>query len=437
MSWTTAGRLTFTALLTLAAVASRSDSAGPTGKRYALLVGVLEHESSNFSRLRFTENDVEVLGEVLTKAGYEEVVVLTTTRGKKNPALRPTAGNIRARLKQLSDKVTKDDLLLVGLSGHGLQWPVLDARTKKARDESFFCPCDARPRSQETLSELEKTMIPLGELFRKLDESGAGVRLCLVDACRNDPRGSARNVDVDELPKARKGTAILFSCQAGERAWESPKLGKGHGVFFYHVIQAMKSETKLTWSRLADQVIDKVTEEVPRLIGGGARQTPHEMRNIVGRSPLLAGKTAQPSTIIERRRTEQRPAPSTAELVRCCEKGFTEYKVFSRRFKIVKAEYDDKKRVLSWLLEARMAPGWLKFEVDYSTTSSGVVRFKDAEGVARARVALKDAIRFSTWEWEKGENVRAYLQLPTNLDLSKVKSVDIVPGQGAWFDNLQ
>src|SRR5262249_40774045 len=64
------------------------------------------------------------------------------------------------------------------------------------------------------------------------------------------------------------------------------RLGRGHGVFFYHVIQAMKEEDRLTWSRLADRVIDRVTEDVPRVVGGGAEQTPHEMRNIIGRSPL-------------------------------------------------------------------------------------------------------------------------------------------------------
>jgi TPR repeat protein len=295
-------------LLILAALLACAAPANAAGKRYALLVGVREYDHADLGELKYTENDVEELAVVLKDSGYAEVVVLTSSRGKKTAAYKPTARNIRTQLSRLSNLVTKHDLLLVALSGHGLQWPVLDTSTRKEKDESFFCPADARPRSQETLAELKKTMIPLGELFRKLDESGAGVRLMLVDACRNDARGSTRrNVDIDNLPRTKKGTAILFSCSSGQFAFETDRLGKGHGVFFYHVIQTMKSQPKLTWSRLADRVTDKVTEEVPRLIGGGAKQTPHEMRNIEGRSPLVLVKVA--------------PAVNTGEVTAWYEKG--------------------------------------------------------------------------------------------------------------------
>jgi tetratricopeptide (TPR) repeat protein len=44
-------------------------------------------------------------------------------------------------LYRLLDKVTKHDVVLIGLAGHGLQYQVkVDG---KERDESFFCPSDA------------------------------------------------------------------------------------------------------------------------------------------------------------------------------------------------------------------------------------------------------------------------------------------------------
>jgi uncharacterized protein len=280
------------ALLVLAALLSSVASAQAAGKRYALLVGVKEYEHADFSNLKYTENDAEELAKVLTDAKYDEVVVLTATRGKKDKSLLPTAKNVRDQLKKLSDKVKRDDLLLVGLAGHGLTWAVLDGETKKEKDESFFCPSDARPRGEQTLDELKKTMIPLGELFRTLDESGAGVRLLLVDACRNEAKGQRRNVDVDNLPRTKKGTAVLFSCKSGEVAHETAKLGKGHGVFFYHVIEGLNDKAKdrrgaVTWTGLAEYVIDRVTEDVPEVIGGGAKQTPHKIENVEGRSPVL------------------------------------------------------------------------------------------------------------------------------------------------------
>src|SRR5262249_55042049 len=156
-----------------------------------------------------------------------------------------------------------------------------------------FCPTDARPRATRSLAELKKTMIPLNELFKDLEESGAGVKLMLIDACRNDPQLS-RNLDVDHVPRPPQGTAVLFSCKSGERAWETPKLGKGHGVFFYHVLEALRGKARntrgqVTWDALSAYVKEQVPDVVPVLIGGGANQTPHEVKNIIGRPPVLLG----------------------------------------------------------------------------------------------------------------------------------------------------
>src|SRR5262249_28843964 len=96
------------------------------GKKYALLVGVTEYDSSTFTPLKYAENDAVKLAEVLKEAGYDDVVLLTTSAGKKDDKMAPTAANVRAALDKLSNKVKKDDLLLVGLSGHGVLWPVLD-----------------------------------------------------------------------------------------------------------------------------------------------------------------------------------------------------------------------------------------------------------------------------------------------------------------------
>jgi formylglycine-generating enzyme required for sulfatase activity len=249
----------------------------PAGKRYALLVGVKAYEDKKLPDLDYTENDVAELADVLREGGYE-VVLLTSGEGKKHRARMPTAENVRARLKALLGKATKRDTLLVALSGHGVQLKVKD------KDEAFFCPCDGNIAKAGTL-------ISVKDVFRQLDDSKLGLGLLLVDACRDDPR-AGRNVDVDNLPRPPRGTAALFSCASGERAYETKKLGKGHGVFFYHVLQGLKGEARnrrgeVTWSSLADYVTDKVSDDVPTLIGGGARQSPHKIENLVGKSPVL------------------------------------------------------------------------------------------------------------------------------------------------------
>jgi formylglycine-generating enzyme required for sulfatase activity len=258
-----------------------------TGKRYALLVGVRTYDHKKLEDLKYTENDIEELA--LELKGFTEVVVLTSTRGEKKAEAAPTAANIRAQLGRLLRRVTKHDTVVVGLAGHGLQLKVKDRKV----EEGFFCPLDARPREDVTLAQQSETMIGFTELFKALDESGVGVKLLLIDACRNDPE-AGRSVNADAMPRAPKGMAALFSCRSGERAFETAKLGKGHGVFFHFVLEGLRGKAKnargeVTWGTLSEYVVEKVSDEVPVLIGDGAKQTPEEIRKLEGKPPVLVG----------------------------------------------------------------------------------------------------------------------------------------------------
>jgi formylglycine-generating enzyme required for sulfatase activity len=268
-----------------------SHAEAPAGKKHALIIGIREFDSSRLDPLRYTENDAEELASVLTKEGrFDTIRVLTTTRGTSRPGDAPNAANIRAAIKVLLAGKTRTDTLLVGLAGHGVSLRVT-GKGGNEREESFFCPSDAQLNDHATL-------ISLKQLFADLDGCGAAVKLLLVDACRNDPT-IGRNANADYLRPPR-GIAALFSCKSGERAFESPKLGRGHGVFFHHVIQGLRGKAKnergeVTWSRLADYVIDAVSEDVPKIIGEGAKQTPEQKLNLTGRSPVLVTQGQVPT----------------------------------------------------------------------------------------------------------------------------------------------
>jgi hypothetical protein len=256
---------------------------GPKGTQHALLIGVREYEDRKFAGLKFTENDVEALAKVLRSpdSSFASVRLLTTTRGKDRPADRPTAANIRTALKKLLADRDKDDLVLVALAGHGVRLWGKAVR----KDRTFFCPADAR-------LEEPKTLLNMNELFSDMEKSGAGVRLLLADACRNDLAGS-RDLDVDDDPKRARGSAALFSCAPGQRSFESPKLGpRGHGVFFHFVLEALRGkalnqDNEVTWDGLVSYVRRQVPPAVSRIVGGGARQTPHLVANLAGESPAL------------------------------------------------------------------------------------------------------------------------------------------------------
>src|SRR5262249_2969599 len=123
-------------------------------------------------------------------------------------------------------------------------------------------------------------------------------KLLLVDACRNDPKES-RSLDVDSVPRPPRGTAALFSCASGQRAYETDKLGKGHGGFFHYVLEGLKGKAankrgQVTWSGLTAYVQEEVPEAVVKVIGEGAQQSPHLVSNLVNTPVLVKVGTGGP-----------------------------------------------------------------------------------------------------------------------------------------------
>jgi hypothetical protein len=252
-------------LAVIVAWPAAGQDAKPT--RYAVLVGVnrYEHEKK-LPDLKYAENDVVALGKLLKGAGYQ-VTLLTSAAGAKDKKDEPTKANIEARLKAVLKKCRRGDTVVVGLAGHGLHF--------ESQKDSFFCPADARPFKDAT-----DTLVSLTKLYADLDKSFAGVKLLLVDACRDDPGASrgSRGVDGDLAPRPPTGVGALFSCSKGQRAYEHDDLK--HGVFFHYVLEGLRGKAKdpedgeVTFGRLADYVKKQVTRKVPTLIGGGARQAP-------------------------------------------------------------------------------------------------------------------------------------------------------------------
>ena len=162
------------------------------GRKFAFLVGVVKYNHAKLRNLEFAEADVEELAGVLRKQGFQEVLVLT---GHTAPIIRASsrqAENVLARLREFLSKAKlgKDDLVLVGLAGHGIQ-PL-------GSDESYFCPFDANPTmvtpkaGQPPVPTEPGTLVPITRVLKILDDSGVGEKLLLVDACRNDPEARGR-----------------------------------------------------------------------------------------------------------------------------------------------------------------------------------------------------------------------------------------------------
>jgi formylglycine-generating enzyme required for sulfatase activity len=257
---------------------------GNAAKKYAVLVGVKEYQHQKLPTLRYSENDVVELGKVLDQAGYR-VTVLCDSNGKKDARLAPDKANIDRLLHDvLYQQCKKGDTVIVAFAGHGVQF----AKQKDA----YFCPADARPFANAT-----ESLVSLNKVYEEFEQSHASMKVLLVDACRNEPdadRGT-RAVDADNAPRPPKGVAALFSCSAGEVAFEHKQYQ--HGVFFYHLLQGLKGkavddEGEVTFESLAPYVRKRVSRDVPTLIGEGAQQSPNSKADLIGASPTLIARAA-------------------------------------------------------------------------------------------------------------------------------------------------
>jgi formylglycine-generating enzyme required for sulfatase activity len=249
----------------------------PAGCKYAVLVGVNRYEHPRLPSLAYAEADVTDLARVLGKAGYQFTLL---TGAAHDDSHRPTKANIEKHLRAVLRGCKRGDTALVAFAGHGVQF--------EGQKDCYFCPQDARPFKDKA-----DTLVSLAGVYAELDGSFAGMKVLLVDACRDDPdagRG-ARGVTADSAPRPPQGVAALFSCRAGERAYESDKIR--HGVFFYHVLQGLGGKARdgdgdVTFAGLAAYVSRHVAREVPGLVGGGARQSPN-LKADYSTEPVLVG----------------------------------------------------------------------------------------------------------------------------------------------------
>ncbi len=202
----------------------------------------------------------------------------------------PDTDNIRQRLAATLKGASKQDLILVGLAGHGLQ-PLNSS-------QSYFCPHDANPSEKNGEVAHPETLLSMGEILAQIRDSGIGQKLLLVDACRNDPevRGGRRGagtiqVDVSSLPQQ---TGVLLSCARGEFSFESKAFGSGHGAFFFEVIEGLKGDAgdrdgEVTWDSLRAYVKKHVPSTVRKVFGrDGGDQHPNEIGNLTGEPTVLA-----------------------------------------------------------------------------------------------------------------------------------------------------
>jgi len=267
-------------------------------RRVALLVGVNHYLKPGFDDLNCCENDVKSVQSALVDLGFDEVrVLLGSAVNQRDPAASPpnaaTRANILAAAEEMAAKLTKKDLMIVMLSGHGQQFRVEDTAP---REDAFYCPAEAESLNQ-------KKLVSLSYLTDEVLAKHVGKGLLLVDACRNRPKdqgkGAAKGVQGGDDVAVKQGQSVLFSCRAQQQSYEDKDKTKP-SLFTSCVLEALRGEGarrgEVTWAGVVAHVTSRMASEELQKKLDGAKQ-----------EPISAG--ALEHTVLGRLKSAKRPRP--------------------------------------------------------------------------------------------------------------------------------
>jgi hypothetical protein len=252
-------------------------------EQWALLVAAPACADESWPTLRFAEQDISRLTELLARCGYSQkrIVRLSPKASRRASELSPTRANLLATLRQIAERTAENDTLLIVLSGHGGERRTSE---ENANFEPCFFPADGSPRDPATV-------LPLSEIVSTVEANAAAAEIVLfVDACRTRPKNAPAKESASQHARPPARWSILWSCSAGQSAYEDPRVQ--HGVFAHYLIEALRGSAddsddgRITFPELAE-FVGKRTEthvrdrlgkqQTPQIIAGSPSAPPVEI----------------------------------------------------------------------------------------------------------------------------------------------------------------
>ena len=234
------------AALLLATAAAAQDAA--PGKR-ALLIGVNDYVTDQFTDLRGAVNDVETVRQLLTQRfGFPEAHVTVLTDAAA------TRAGILAALRKIVAEAGPKDTVYLHFSGHGSQAKDFDGDEPDGRDETIV-PQDGRTEGIADITDDE-----LGGILAGLTADRCVV---VLDSCHSGTatRGALRlrtvppdmRAELYDNSKVRTRSVVrqdrpercilLTGAAANESALDGPvEGGRNHGMFSFALAKALAGE---------------------------------------------------------------------------------------------------------------------------------------------------------------------------------------------------
>lgn len=234
-------------------------------RRYALVIGIDKYDNSDIAKLDGTVNDARTLAAALQVYGgfpQDQVVLLSPDQGAE---LKPTRQNIIKWLSRLSKSASKDGILFISFSGHGVE----------INKEAFLLASDSE--ISDSVRAMSESSVKIDSIRDIVQENSIPQVMLVLDACRNDPRksqGSQSNLlsesylkgfDFYNKDKGVLAAATFYATSPGERSYEDTE--KKRGYFTTALIEALKGRAanekgEVTFEQLEAYVQDRVFELV-------------------------------------------------------------------------------------------------------------------------------------------------------------------------------
>jgi formylglycine-generating enzyme required for sulfatase activity len=223
-------------------------------RKQALIIG-----NSKYARapLKNPANDAVTMEAALKKLGFE----VTTLRDLD---LR----HMKSAIDEFTAGLSNGSLGLFYFSGHGVQ----------VNSVNYLLPVDFAASSQ---ADVEYEAYPATRVQEKMEESGARLRVMVLDACRNNPFKFKRDAagGLAQMPVNAEGTLIAFA--TGDNNTADDNAAEGNGLYTKYLVPAL-----LTPGLQLREAFQKAKEDVYR--ASRKEQNPSIYENVVGAYYLVA-----------------------------------------------------------------------------------------------------------------------------------------------------
>lgn len=182
-------------------------------RRVALVIGNTEYA---IKPLTNPKNDAKDLSEALKKVGFEVTTKYDLTKFE-----------IEEAVDNVTDGLKKGDAVLIFFSGHGLE----------IKHANYLVPIGAKYTRE---FHIRQRSVDADYLLSAMEESGASLRIMILDACRSSPfRSFSKNLGSGLAPvDAPDGTIIAFATAPGETASD----GRGdNSPFTKHLVKTLET----------------------------------------------------------------------------------------------------------------------------------------------------------------------------------------------------